>query len=87
MEAAVASFEVLSAMAEEGLMSSVSDAGVGAFLARAAVRGAGLNVQINAAGLDGADAYLTRAAELEEAASAAEAAVLATVDRRIGEAS
>jgi len=87
MEAAVASFDVLSAMAEEGLMSSVSDAGVGALLARAAVRGAGLNVRINAAGLDSADTYLTRAAEVEEAASAAEAAVLATVARRIGEAS
>ncbi len=85
MEMAVASFEVLSAMAGEGLASSVSDAGVGAILATAATRGAALNVRINAAGLDGAAAYLERASALETAAADAEAGVLATVAQRIAE--
>ena len=40
-------------MAEQGQPSSVSDAGVGALCARAAVMGAYLNVQINAASLKG----------------------------------
>ena len=83
MEAAVASFEIISAMAEEGPVSSVSDAGVGALLAAAAARGAEFNVRINSAGLEGAEEYLSRASELEAAATAAEAAVLAGVARRI----
>jgi glutamate formiminotransferase/formiminotetrahydrofolate cyclodeaminase len=86
MEAAVSSFEVIAAMAEHGPEASVSDAGVGALLARAAARGAHLNVQINAAGLgdDAARAgYLERAAALAEQAAEAEAAVLGEVERRI----
>jgi len=87
MEAAVASYGLLLAMAEEGLDSSVSDVGVGAILATAAVRGAALNVRINAAGLAETDGYLNRAAELEHAASDGEAAVLAMVESRIAESS
>jgi glutamate formiminotransferase/formiminotetrahydrofolate cyclodeaminase len=48
MELSYQSMEVMKAMAEMGNPSSVSDAGVGAIAARAAVRGAALNVQINA---------------------------------------
>ncbi|MDR1414978.1 MAG: glutamate formimidoyltransferase [Odoribacteraceae bacterium] len=44
--------EVARAMAEEGNPNSVTDAGVGALVARAGVLGAFLNVKINAAGLD-----------------------------------
>ena len=40
------------AMVETGLASSVSDAGVGVLCARAALRGAFLNVKINVTGLD-----------------------------------
>ncbi len=43
---------IAKAMAETGNPNSVSDAGVGALAARAGVRGAYLNVKINAAGLD-----------------------------------
>ncbi|MDR1054741.1 MAG: glutamate formimidoyltransferase [Prevotellaceae bacterium] len=43
-------FEVCKVMAEIGNSNSVSDAGVGALCARAAVMGAYLNVKINAAG-------------------------------------
>ncbi len=88
MEAAVESFTVLAAMAEHGLESSVSDAGVGALLARAAVRGAGLNVQINTASLEHATAapYLERAAALDTEAAERESAILEMVLDRIGEA-
>lgn len=48
MGLAYESMEVIKAMAETGNPNSVSDAGVGALCARAAVRGAFLNVRINA---------------------------------------
>ncbi len=51
MELSSEVFEVAKAMAEIGNPNSVSDAGVGALCARAAVHGALLNVKINAAGL------------------------------------
>lgn len=51
MEAANKVFPLCRAMAENGLQASVSDAGVGALCARAAIHGAFLNVQINAGGL------------------------------------
>jgi glutamate formiminotransferase/formiminotetrahydrofolate cyclodeaminase len=41
-------FDIAQAMAETGLPASVSDAGVAACCARTAVRGAWLNVKINA---------------------------------------
>jgi glutamate formiminotransferase/formiminotetrahydrofolate cyclodeaminase len=47
MQVAVDTFELLEAMAAEGNPASVSDAGVGALGACAAVRGAWLNVRIN----------------------------------------
>ena len=88
MEAAVESFTVLAAMAEHGLESSVSDAGVGSLLARAAVRGAGLNVQINTASLsrEAATPYLERAAVLDTEAAERESAIVAMALNRIGEA-
>lgn len=55
MEESVESFELLKAMAEEGNPNSVSDAGVGALCARAAVQGAFLNVKINAGGFNDKD--------------------------------
>jgi glutamate formiminotransferase/formiminotetrahydrofolate cyclodeaminase len=48
MVAATKSFDLIQAMAETGNPNSVSDAGVGALCARAAVKGAYLNVKINA---------------------------------------
>lgn len=50
MQAALASMEVIQAMAETGNPNSISDAGVGALCARAAVAGAWLNVRINLPG-------------------------------------
>jgi glutamate formiminotransferase/formiminotetrahydrofolate cyclodeaminase len=51
MEAAHDSMAVIRQMAETGLKSSVSDAGVAALCARGAVMGAHLNVRINLGGL------------------------------------
>jgi len=78
---------VVEAMARTGLPSSASDAGVGALLATAAVRGAHLNVRINAATLADATVrrdYLEQAAALEERARASEAAILAEVEGHLG---
>lgn len=44
-------FELLEAMVREGNQSSISDAGVGAVLALAAVEGGWMNVMINLPGL------------------------------------
>ena len=51
MKASVKVFDIVKAMAAQGNPNSVSDAGVGALMARSAVLGAMLNVKINAAGL------------------------------------
>ena len=42
----------IDAMAEQGNPASASDAGVGALCARAAIRGAWLNVRTNATGIE-----------------------------------
>lgn len=86
MEAAFEVFEVVRAMAEYGNPNSVTDAGVGALAARAAVRGAFLNVKINASGLKDrakAEALIARGAEIAAAAAAEEEAVLAIVESKI----
>lgn len=79
-------FDIVKAMAADGNPSSVTDAGVGALAARAAVRGAGLNVRINAAGLKDravADALVAEAEAIECKAAALEEEVLATVNSKI----
>ena len=83
MKAAYETFDVLEAMASKGNPSSVSDAGVGALAARAAVLGAQLNVRINAAGLkdrEEADRLTGEAAEIAEKACKREAEILAVVN-------
>jgi len=54
MQVSLESMDVIRKMAQIGNPASASDAGVGALCARAAVRGAFLNVQINTADLDDA---------------------------------
>ncbi len=86
MEEALGALEVAAAMADEGLASSVSDAGVAALCARAAVQGAALNVRINAGGLDdetAAEELLGRAGELERRAVEQAEAVLAAVGAKL----
>jgi len=82
MQLGRAALDVARAMAEIGNPSSVSDAGVGALAARAAVQGAFLNVRINCPGLtDRARAadYLARGQAMEAEAIELERAILATV--------
>jgi glutamate formiminotransferase/formiminotetrahydrofolate cyclodeaminase len=86
MKAAYDSFAVLKAMAKDGNPNSITDAGVGALCARAAVNGAWLNVRVNAKGLDDAFArenFLQDGAVLVEAAAAAEREVLALVEAQL----
>lgn len=52
METAVKGFEVVKAMAETGNPNSVTDAGVGALALKACIKGAYLNVCINASGIE-----------------------------------
>jgi len=87
MKAAFDSFELLEAMAREGNPASVSDAGVGALAARAAVLGAQLNVRINAAGLKDrtrAEALCDEADELATLANLREQEILSIVNSKIG---
>ena len=86
MEASLKALPLALVMARQGNPASASDAGVAALAARAAVRGALLNVRINAAGLaDPAPAapLLARAAEIERAAADLEAEVLAAVESHL----
>ncbi|HKV75244.1 MAG TPA: glutamate formimidoyltransferase [Gemmatimonadales bacterium] len=86
MRVSIQAFEVLEAMAREGNPASVSDAGVGALCARAAVRGAWLNVRINLSGgarVDGAEELLSEGARIVEEAERLEQAVLQLVNSKI----
>ena len=79
-------FDLCQAMAKEGNPASVSDAGVGALAARAAVRGAALNVKINAASLDDkavADALVDEVNAYEQKADKLEKEILAVVNSKI----
>ncbi len=82
METALASMEVIQAMAESGNPNSVSDAGVAALCARTAVLGAFLNVKINAGNLDDkgfVSGVLSRGEKMKSDAVANEKAILETV--------
>lgn len=79
-------FDIVEKMAQNGNPASVTDAGVGALAARAAVRGAGLNVRINAAGLkdrEMASKLEAEAAEIEKTAELREAAILDIVHSKM----
>jgi len=88
MELALESFEIIKAMAESGNPNSVTDAGVGALCARAAVHGAFLNVKINSGDL--ADKKfvgeaLEKGAKMVSQADALEKEILAVVGGKIGQ--
>lgn len=86
MKASSKVFELCRAMVEQGNSNSVSDAGVGALAARAAVMGAGLNVKINAASLKDkgvADGLVAEADRLMAEACGAEAAIIEMVNKVI----
>ncbi|MDR1973298.1 MAG: glutamate formimidoyltransferase [Bacteroidales bacterium] len=82
MNVSFKTFDLLRAMIQTGNPNSVTDAGVGALCARAAVLGAGLNVKINAAGIKDEAvkvSLLGQAAILEKQAVAAEQELLGLI--------
>lgn len=86
MKTSFKTFEVCRAMAETGNPASVSDAGVGALAARAAVLGAGLNVKINASSLKDkaqAEALVSEADRLMAEADKAEKEIMTIVEGTI----
>ncbi len=83
MQASLESMHVIKKMAEIGNPASASDAGVGALCARAAVRGAYLNVKINTADLNDRQYVAEKLAEgqkMVEQADALETEILQQVD-------
>ena len=79
-------FELCRAMAETGNPNSVSDAGVGALAARAAVLGAGMNVKINAGSLKDravADQLIAEANDLIARANTEEAEITRIVESKL----
>ena len=86
MKAALKAIPIARAMAEKGNPASVSDAGVGVLAAVAAVRGAALNVRINAASLQNREEAGKIVAEAEKIVAEAlsmQEETLAIVDSHI----
>ena len=86
MELTLATFEITKAMADFGNPSSVTDAGVGALCARAAIRGAFMNVRVNATGLDDkafVKEILAKGQTIEDKAAALEAEIMETVNGKL----
>jgi glutamate formiminotransferase/formiminotetrahydrofolate cyclodeaminase len=86
MEIAYSGFDLINAMVENGNPNSITDAGVGALAIRSCIRGAFLNVRINASGLRDkvfvAD-VIKKGADIETRAIAAEDLVLKTITQHI----
>ncbi|PKP22991.1 MAG: glutamate formimidoyltransferase [Bacteroidetes bacterium HGW-Bacteroidetes-21] len=86
MKACFEALEVIRAMAEMGNPNSVSDAGVGALAAVAGIRGAHLNVKINAAGLSDKDfvgKILSDSSDIEHKGLAIQEEILTLVNKII----
>ncbi len=86
MQLAHRSLPLIRQMVETGNPNSVTDGGVGALCARAAIRGAFMNVQVNAAGLDDkafAEQLLTEGQKLVADADHQEQEILALVQQKL----
>ncbi len=87
MEAAYASMEIIKAMVATGNPNSVTDAGVGALCARAAVMGAFMNVRINAASYNDKEFVryiIARGTTIQNKAIDLETDILGVVNEKIG---
>ena len=87
MQTALEAMPLALEMARKGNPASASDAGVGAIAALAAVKGAQLNVRINAAGLKDramADSLTAEAEKIAKEATEKEAEILSEVNKNIG---
>jgi glutamate formiminotransferase/formiminotetrahydrofolate cyclodeaminase len=88
METAFSAFELIKEMASNGNPNSVSDAGVGALALRSCIRGAFLNVKINASGLKDrvfAGEVIAKGTEIDGKAISAEEEILKMVETKIVE--
>lgn len=86
MQLAYESFPLIKQMVETGNPNSVTDAGVGALCARAAVYGSFLNVKVNSASLDDkvfAEKVVTEGEKVTKAVDKMEAEILAIVHGKI----
>ncbi len=86
METALSSMEVMEAMLEKGLQTSLSDAGVGILCARTAVVGAYFNVKINAKDLKNraaAEDLLAKAKRIYDEALEREAEAIAFIESKM----
>jgi glutamate formiminotransferase/formiminotetrahydrofolate cyclodeaminase len=88
METAYSGFSLIREMVEKGNPASVTDAAVGALALRSCIKGAFLNVRINAISLDDKDfvnEILRKGYSIESSAQNEETAVLKMVDDMISE--
>ena len=86
METATSGFGLIREMVEEGNPNSITDAGVGALALRACVKGAYLNVKINASDLDDKDFVkdvLIKGCDIDSKAKMEEDAIMKMVDEKI----
>jgi glutamate formiminotransferase / formiminotetrahydrofolate cyclodeaminase len=84
MEMAFSGFELIKTMTEKGNPNSITDAGVGALAIRACIRGAFLNVRINASSLEDKEFVkniIAKGEVLENDAEKAESEILAIVNK------
>jgi len=87
MQLSFESFPLIKQMVETGNPNSVTDAGVGALCARAAVRGAYMNIQVNTGGFNDkefAEAVLAEGQKVAEEADKMEREILEIVGKRVG---
>lgn len=86
METAFSGFELITEMVEKGNQNSISDAGVGALALRSCIRGAFLNVKINASGLKDtifARDVISKGENIEAKTIAAEELILKSINEII----
>jgi glutamate formiminotransferase / formiminotetrahydrofolate cyclodeaminase len=87
METAFSAFGLIDEMVKHGNPNSISDAGVGALALRASIKGAYLNVKINASGLKDKDfvkSVIGKGAEIESKTEAAEKEILKSINDKMG---
>jgi glutamate formiminotransferase/formiminotetrahydrofolate cyclodeaminase len=86
METAYSGFELIKEMVENGNPNSVTDAGVGALAIRSCIRGAFLNVRINASGLkdkEFADNIISKGEDIEKKTVTAEEQIFNIINSTI----
>jgi glutamate formiminotransferase / formiminotetrahydrofolate cyclodeaminase len=86
MEIATSGFGLIREMVEEGNPNSVTDAGVGALALRACIKGAYLNVKINASNMEDKDfvkEILIKGCDIDSKAKMEEEAIMKMVEEKI----